>query len=156
MIRSFKLDDIEYVIHSHYEIYRKEYNFDLSFKEYIVDTVGNFLKKFDSSKENLWILEINQQPKGSIGIVKVDETSAQLRWFLIEPDVRGRGFGSELVQTAIDFCREKRYKTIFLWTNSELTTARRIYEKYGFKITETKRKKLSNQDLIEERWELSL
>jgi GNAT superfamily N-acetyltransferase len=114
------------------------------------------LKNFDSSKENLWILEINQQPKGSIGIVKVDETSAQLRWFLIEPDVRGRGFGNRLVQTAIDFCRDKKYKTIFLWTNSELIAARRIYKKYGFKITETKRKKLSNQDLIEERWELSL
>lgn len=64
--------------------------------------------------------------------------------------------GGQLVQKAIDFCREKNYKTIILWTNSELKAARHLYEKFGFRIMETRKETLSNQELVEERWELSL
>jgi hypothetical protein len=35
MIRSFQLEDADYIIYSHYEIYNREYQYDISFKEFI-------------------------------------------------------------------------------------------------------------------------
>lgn len=156
MIRSFHLEDTDYIIRSHYEIYNKEYHYDLSFKEFIENTLNEFIKRADRSKENIWILEMDDEPKGSIGITKVNEHVAQLRLFLVDPGVRGAGYGGQLIQKAIDFCREANYKTIILWTNSELKAARHLYEKYGFRLIETRIQTLSGQDLTEERWELSL
>lgn len=156
MIRTFQPGDDEYVIRSHFAVYSREYQFDLSFKEYIAYTLQEFIKNFDTEKENLWIVDIAGEPKGSIGIVKAADFDAQLRWFLVEPDVRGLNYGKQLLETAIKFCEEKNCHSIFLWTDSNLHKARTLYEKYGFRITETKEEVRSNRLLTEERWEKSL
>ncbi len=96
------------------------------------------------------------KPKGSISIKKVSDQVAQLGLFLVEPGVRGGGYGQQLLQRAIDFCKEKGYETIILWTNSELKSARMLYEKNGFRLNETRRQILSNKELIEEKWELHI
>jgi GNAT superfamily N-acetyltransferase len=155
MIRMFKLEDADYIINSHYEIYNREYQYDLSFRDFIAESVNGFIKRSDS-KENIWILEIEGEPKGSISIKKVNDKVAQLGLFLVEPDLRGSGYGKQLLQTAIAFCKEKGYQAVILWTNSELKTARRIYEKNGFQLKETRIRNLSNKELIEEKWELSI
>jgi GNAT superfamily N-acetyltransferase len=155
MIRTFRLEDADYIINSHYEIYNREYQYDLSFRDFIAESVKGFIKRSDS-KENIWILEIEGKQRGSISIKKVNDKIAQLGLFLVEPSLRGSGYGKQLLQKAIDFCKEKGYQTIILWTNSELKSARRIYEKNGFQLKETRIQTLSNKELIEERWELSI
>ncbi|MGE5702830.1 MAG: GNAT family N-acetyltransferase [Clostridia bacterium] len=156
MIRSFRVEDAPYIVSSHHEIYANEYGYDESFRRFVAQSVEQFMESWDHNKENMWIVEIDQQPKGSIGITKVNEQTAQLRLFLVEPSLRGTGMGRQLVQTVIDFCREKQYETIQLWTNRDLTAARALYEKFGFAIQETRTQVLSGQELVEERWELSL
>jgi GNAT superfamily N-acetyltransferase len=155
LIRTFKLEEVDYIINSHYEIYNREYQYDLSFRDFITESVNGFIKRSDS-KENIWILEIEGKPRGSISIKKVNDKIAQLGLFLVEPDLRGYGYGKQLVQTAIAFCKQNGYQTVILWTNSELKSARRIYEKYGFQLKENQIRILSNKELIEERWELSI
>jgi GNAT superfamily N-acetyltransferase len=155
LIRTFKLEEVDYIINSHYEIYNREYQYDLSFRDFITESVNGFIKRSDS-KENIWILEIEGKPRGSISIKKVNDKIAQLGLFLVEPDLRGYGYGKKLVQTAIAFCKQNGYQTVILWTNSELKSARRIYEKYGFQLKENQIRILSNKELIEERWELSI
>ncbi len=76
--------------------------------------------------------------------------------FLVEPNVRGTGYGQKLVETAINFCKKNGFKSIILWTNSELKSARRIYERFGFELKETQTQMISNKELIEEKWELIL
>lgn len=155
MIRSFRLDDADYIINSHFELYSKEFHYDLSFRDFIADSVTSFIVRSDN-KEHIWILELEGERRGSICIKKVNNNSAQLGLFLVEPNVRGAGYGQQLVQAAIDFCKEADFKSIILWTNSELTSARRIYKKNGFKLKETRIQTLSNKELTEEKWELTL
>lgn len=156
MIRPFKLEDRDFVINSHYEIYNKEYNYDFTFKQFISLSIDDYIRRADDLKERIWILEVDNKPKGSIGITKVNESIAQLRLFLVDPSLRGTGYGKELIKTAIDFCKDADYRDIILWTNSDLLSARYMYEKFGFRLTESKKVKLSNQELIEEKWELTL
>ncbi|HEY2495352.1 MAG TPA: GNAT family N-acetyltransferase [Paenibacillus sp.] len=154
MIRSYHSGEIDYVIEAHTRIFGEEYKYDHSFEIFIRGTLNEFEKRCDPEHENLWILEVAGSPAGSIGIVKVDKDIAQLRWFLVEPSTRKGGYGKQLIQKAIDFSIEHGYSTIILWTNSSLEGARRLYDSYGFKLSETRTQILSGQELVEEKWEL--
>jgi GNAT superfamily N-acetyltransferase len=90
-----------------------------------------------------------------IAIAKAEEDTAQLRWFLIEPEMRGKGLGHRLMKTAVDFCKEKGYRHVFLWTVDILEAARHLYQVYGVTLTETVENDVWTDDMIkEERWDL--
>ncbi|MCL7749576.1 GNAT family N-acetyltransferase [Halalkalibacter alkaliphilus] len=153
MIRTYRLEDQDYIVNSHYDLYNKEFGYDLTFREFIEESVRGFIERADSS-ENIFILEIGGKQSGSVSLKKVNDNTAQLGLFLVEPNVRGTGYGQKLVETAINFSKENGFKSIILWTNSELKAARRIYERFGFELKKTQTQILSNKELIEEKWEL--
>ncbi|MBM7661078.1 GNAT superfamily N-acetyltransferase [Bacillus mesophilus] len=155
MIRTYRLDDKDYIINAHYDLYNIEFGYDLSFRDFIEESVSGFIQR-KNTEETIFILEINDRKCGSISIKKFNDDTAQLGLFLVEPNMRGTGYGQMLVTEAITFCKEKGFKRIILWTNSELKSARRIYERVGFVLKETKTQFLSNKELLEEKWELLL
>lgn len=155
-IRTYKTNDIEYIIRRHREIYTDEHGFGPEFGDYVEKYVLKFDKTHVEDKEKIWIAEIDNKPAGVIAIVKADDTTAQLRWFLIEPEMRGKGLGHKLMKTALDFCKERNYKHVFLWTVSSLETARHLYKSYGFRLTETMTNDTWANNLTEERWDLDL
>ena len=155
-IRNHRMGDIGYLIYQHAVFYNREYGFDISFESYVAETMIKFINSYDEKKERLWIVEKDDTIMGSIAIVHVDNETAQLRWFLLDPEVRGKGIGKKLVSTAVDFCREKKYKKVFLMTSRDLKAARALYSRYGFQIKETKEYEIWGQMLGEEIWELDL
>ncbi|MBB6219028.1 DNA-binding MarR family transcriptional regulator/N-acetylglutamate synthase-like GNAT family acetyltransferase [Anaerosolibacter carboniphilus] len=156
-IRAFQPEDIGYVVKRHRDLYESEYKFSAAFADYVEKAVSKFSECYDKEKENMWIAEVNGVPVGVIAVVRVDESTAQLRWFLMEPQMRGIGLGHKLMKTAMDFCKEKNYKHVFLWTVSILEAARHLYKVYGFKPTETHENDTwTERPIIEERWDLYL
>lgn len=153
-IRSYHSEDLDWVIDRHSELYRTEHGFDDSFRTYVADPVRHFGELMNPEKENLWIAESQGRRIGMIAIVRISETEAQLRWFLLEPETRGHGIGNTLIKTAVDFCKIKGYRHVFLWTVSGMIAARRLYQSYGFKITESAEHLLWGRLQIEERWDL--
>ena len=117
-----------------------------------------FLKAYDRKKDRLWIGEINGRRAGSIAIHHEPNRLgwAKLRWFLVEREVRGRGLGSKLLDTAVRFCRRAGYRGIFLWTVSDLEEARRLYERGGFKLVEESEGCAWAPWAREQRWEFQL
>ena len=138
VIRDFKNSDIDYLIELHKKIYEKEYGFSGTFGDYVEKYMKKFAEKCNKDKENMWIAELNGKIVGAVTAVHKDDFTAQLRWFLMDPEVRGRGMGHKLLETLFDFCKDKEYKHIFLWTSNILEAARHLYKSYGFVITETK------------------
>lgn len=153
-IRNFRNKDIPRIIDMHEALYAEEWGLNAEFRDYVAIAMYKFADSFDSQAENLWIAEFDATFAGSIAIVKVDTNTAQLRWLLVEPDMRCKGVGNLLVQTAIGFCIEKGYSRIILWTLSFLETARHMYEQFGFNPTATKTSDIWGKDLVEECWEL--
>jgi len=146
----FDEDDRQHIIERHRIIYEEEYGFDQAFGDYVARTLAEKI-------ECIWIAEREGKFIGCIGIVEVDEYTAQLRWLLVEQEARGSGVGKSLMQKFLDYCNEKKYERIYLWTVNKLPTARSMYERLGFHLTEEKPEKLLwGQNLIEERWDLSL
>jgi GNAT superfamily N-acetyltransferase len=94
--------------------------------------------------------------KGSIAITKIDEDTTQLRWYFVDPALRGLGIGRELIVSALTFAKQRGYKKIILWTVDQLDRALSIYEKNGFSLTEEKKHTIWGRELNEQCYEKSL
>ena len=155
-IRPFISSDIEYVISRHKTLYYAERHLSDIFFDYVDQIVYHFASDFNPKTDCLNILECNGNPAGSIAIVKANDKTAQLRFFMLEPEMRGRGYGNKLMEMALNFCREKGYEHVFLLTISAQVIARHIYERCEFNKTASYDKSEWGEGVVEERWDLYL
>ena len=153
---SIKPGDIGYITYLHGTLYAAEYGLDWTFESYVAAGLGEFAGEYDSDKDYFAVAEIEGRIVGAVAIVGRPDQTAQLRWFLVHPEARGHGIGKKLLHEAIAFCRQKRYKSVFLWTISELQTAAHLYLQVGFLLTEQNTHEVWGAVRTEQRYELIL
>lgn len=154
-IRTFQPGDVGFVAHLHGTLYENTYKFGRMFEYYVMKGLTEFMINTEGGE--LWIAEVDGKMAGSIAITKLNDYSAQLRWFILDEKYHGMGIGNRLMETAIDFCNIQGYKHVFLWTVSILGTARHLYQKYHFRLTEEKQNdEWTGSKLVEERWDLEI
>lgn len=156
-IRPYREEDITYVIDRQLSLYETERQFTTkAWKDYLTQGVWQLVEKFDPQKDCILILECDESPSGCVAITHTEDCVAQLRYFFLEPELRGLGAGTGLLNAALDFCRQKKYNCVFLWTVSAQESARALYEKAGFRITERVPNESWGVPVLEEKWELEL
>jgi|CXWL01.1.fsa_nt_gi ribosomal protein S18 acetylase RimI-like enzyme len=69
---------------------------------------------------------------GCVAMKKIGETGFELTKMAVRKDMRGNGIGNELVRQAIFDAILKKAKFIELFSQTELSNALHLYEKYGF------------------------
>jgi len=151
-----KPGDIGYLTYLHGILYAKEYGYDQTFEAYVAGGLAEFVQSFNPSKDRIWLAEANGRIIGSIAVVGHSKVDVQLRWFLVHPDYRGLGIGKELLEESLQFCKECKYKTIFLWTASELVEAGHLYTRFGFRKIEEKTHEIWGKRVTEEGYDLHL
>ena len=152
--RYFQPGDIGSLVFLHGTLYAKEYGYDQSFEAYVAKGLAEFVGSFDPKYESVWIVVTTGQIIGCIAVARNSEKEAQLRWFFVHPDFRGSGIGTSLLADAVQFCKDHGYKTVSLWTTSELATAQHLYTQAGFQKREEKTHEIWGKLLTEERYEL--
>ena len=151
-----KAGDIGYITYLHGTLYAAEYGLDHTFEGYVAAGLGQFANTYNSEHDYFAVAELDGTIVGSVAIVGQPDQTAQLRWFLVDPDARGQGLGKRLLRDAVDFCRQRNYKSVFLWTISELKTAAHLYRDAGFQLTEQNTHAIWGAVRTEEKYELGL
>jgi GNAT superfamily N-acetyltransferase len=83
---------------------------------------------------NFWVARVTDGDVGIIGFVglkREQEDKARLKRLAVLPTFQGRGVGTRLVQSAIDYASSSGIQEIHLATGRQ-ETARPLYDKLGF------------------------
>jgi GNAT superfamily N-acetyltransferase len=135
-IREAEPGDHGWVLERHAHLFEDDRAWGEPFMAMIARLIADYLADHDPAYEGAWVAELDGERVGSVYCVRRADGIAQLRLFFVDAEARGHGVGSRLVEHCIDFAGDRGYRRMVLWTNSSLTSARRIYDAAGF--TQTK------------------
>src|SRR2546429_5718748 len=156
LLRPPQPGDLGWVVHRHGAVYAREYGYDAQFEALVAEIVARFVARYDPARERCWIAEQDGAVVGSVFLVARSRAVAQLRVLLVEPRARGSGLGTRLVHECVRVARRVGYRTLMLWTQSELSAARRLYQAAGFRVVRKERNHSFGKALVSETWELDL
>ena len=98
-------------------------------------------------KNHLWVAELpDRQVVGMVGVQHYEEGVGEIRRLRVRSDVRRRGIGSALIETALKFCAENQYLKVTLDTFMDREPALKLFDKFRFKHDRTK--SMSGKDLL--------
>lgn len=157
-LRSLQPGDLGMVIARQAILYAREYGYNSDYEALIAGILADFHRNFDPARDDAWIAECdNGQMAGSIFLVRGDQPGlGKLRLLYVEPEMRGMGAGKLLVESCVSRARELGYRRLELWTDSQLTPARRLYERAGFSRVDVRQERFFGQDIGSETWIIDL
>ena len=155
--RADRPGDLGWVVMVHGEVYDQQFGWNADFEALVAKIVADYATHRDPAREAAWIAEVDRERAGCIFLVSGSKPRvARLRILLVVPTARGLGIGTRLVEECLAFARDVGYRQVTLWTNDVLLSARRIYEAFGFALTEEEPHHSFGHDLIGQNWTLAL
>ena len=122
----------------HARYYSRETGFGAVFEAKVAGGMAQFIPRLDHSCNQIWSVEDQGQILGSIAIdgEQLGENRGQLRWFIVDGALRGKGMGRQLMSKAVTFCDNQGFDETHLWTLKGLEAARALYEEQGFRLVD--------------------
>jgi ribosomal protein S18 acetylase RimI-like enzyme len=146
--------DLGQIAALHGKIYSEEHDFGLGFEAYVMESLLEFYRAYNLKKDRVWVVESEGKMVGFALLMHRPGNRAQLRYFILAKEFRGRGVGSRLMNEWMDFYTDSNYAAAYLYTTSGLDAAVSLYAKMGFrKISEMKSRNFG-VPLLEQYYEL--
>ncbi len=120
-VRSLNHDDLQRIE----EYYRGSWFFDRSPK---IPT------EYRPPHGDVLIAYLGGRPVGTVAVRRMDRDHCELKSMFVANDCRSKGVASALCKRVIGLAREQGYHTVRLMTGERQVTARRLYERLGFKM----------------------
>lgn len=149
--------DLGWVVARHGARYAAEHGWGPGFEALVARIVADFGDRGDTAREGAWIAEVDGERVGSIFCTASNQPdTAQLRLLLVEPQARGAGVGTRLVDECLGFARRSGYARIMLWTTDLQTQARKIYQRVGFALDRSEPDVKFGHEIVGEYWSRDL
>ena len=148
-----KPGDIGDIVRVHGIVFGKELGFGHRFEAYVATPLSEFVLTGNPARERIWIAECGGGFAGCAALVRQTPGKACIRWLITEPIFRGRGLGKMLLKKAVNFGMERKYKSVFLWTLSDLTHAQNLFACCGFEKTAERPIVFLGHNRLEEKYE---
>ena len=94
-----------------------------------------------NSGSHFWVAELttlSHEIVGMIGVQQHEDNVGEIRRLRVRHDLRRRGIGSALIETALKFCQQHGYLKITLDTFMEREPAIKLFEKFHFRHSRTR------------------
>jgi GNAT superfamily N-acetyltransferase len=119
----------------HERVYPAEFGMNASFCESVRRNIEAARERgWPNVREAVWLIDDERELAGSLGLTSDSDEVGRVRWFVLAPELRGRGLGRSLVAELIAEARANGYTRLELDTFSDLTSAARIYRDAGFRL----------------------
>lgn len=129
-LRQFNSKDAKGVKELILTILSSEYPFERS--AYSDSDLDKIAHTYGGERETFFVVEEGSDIVGTAGIKEESGSEALLRRLFVDIKRRGRGYGSELLNKAIDFCKKKGYKRIYFRCTGRMANAMKLCLKNGF------------------------
>lgn len=107
--------------------------FGLPFEAFVAQTIAEYVLGTQQNGR-IWLAERDDQLVGCTAMILRDGGAGQLRWVLVDSELRGTGLGRRLVEASIEWSRENGCNHVFLETTDGLPESQALYEKLGFTV----------------------
>lgn len=132
LIRPMEEKDILEIVEGETKIFGESLGVDMLYSEYKLNPLAYYL-----------VLEINKHVHGYIGLW-IDEDKAQLINLYVDIEYQNMGFGTMLLEFAINLCQMSNCKELSLEVRPSNDKAVYIYKKYGFNYNHTRKNYYKN------------
>jgi GNAT superfamily N-acetyltransferase len=138
--------DAEAIVRLHARIYGTEYGLNAVFSEWVGQSVKAAIAAGWPVRDGaVWLIDSARRGEraveldGALALTREHRpTLGRLRFFVLAPELRGRGLGRLMVGELLDEARSQGIERLELETFSELTTAAHIYRSVGFELTDSR------------------
>jgi ribosomal protein S18 acetylase RimI-like enzyme len=122
------------------ELHRRVYGPEYGLNDTFVDAVRAGAERavaagWPATGGGAWLVEVGGVVRGSLGLTDAGDGLGHVRWFALEPELRGLGLGRRLLDELLELARASGLRRLELGTFSALTTAGRMYREAGFRVT---------------------
>ncbi|WP_439122595.1 GNAT family N-acetyltransferase [Marivita sp.] len=155
-LRAYGPADFDWLVDLHGRHYAEAERFDATFAPLVAKILQDFEAHHDPYFERGWIAVKDGARLGSIFCVRLDDRTAKLRLFILAPQARGRGLGKRMLDTCMEFARDRGFTQMQLWTHQSHEAACALYRATGWRCTSSKPVHSFGVDLVEQAWEVTL
>ena len=96
------------------------------------DDLNDIASSYGALGEAFFVAVNSGKVIGTVAVKREDERTAMLRRLFVDPQYRRKKIGSQLLEHAIQFCRDVGYAELIFKTTSTMQSAVRLCEKKGF------------------------
>lgn len=125
----------------------------LPFSHALKHTIGRNIRHWldhGYALASFYVVTVRSEISGLIGFTPMENAGfgevCQLQPFYLRPEVRGSGYGQQLLDHAINRAREAGYRRCYFEVSEKLEKAVRLVESYGFYKMPSPFNKDRNQD----------
>jgi GNAT superfamily N-acetyltransferase len=135
--RALRPEDAAGIAELHRRVYAPEYGMNDVFVARVAEGVLDAIAAgWPESGGGVWLIDGERGDlDGCVALTPEANGVARLRWFVLAPELRGRGLGRSLVGDLLACARKQGFERLELETFNALAAAARIYRDVGFEVT---------------------
>lgn len=134
--RELRDGDRDGMVALHQRIYPDGYGVAQSFVDDVAAALDGIIERGwpDRPGDGVWIVERDGELTGCLALSDEGGGEGRVRFFLLSPELRGRGLGRRMVDELMEVARQAGYRRLTLATFDELNVAARLYRSHGFRV----------------------
>jgi ribosomal protein S18 acetylase RimI-like enzyme len=101
-------------------------------EQHDIDVFNTVEESIIATGGEIFFYLINDEVAGTVAMQKINDTTFEMAKLAVNKKFQGKDIGKKLIETCIEFAKQKEAKTIMLMSSTKLDVALHLYKKYNF------------------------